>query len=131
MSWAQKINNKIYFAGLALNIGVAWFFSDGDFRTFTWLMVMLLTTVFSHYFNIKGMLQLIGQRIQGKRTLGHWQMLGHFGLKLILLIIGLVCLMVFIPNKVLQGLILYIFQLIILVLSIKNIGKFYKKGSSS
>ncbi|MFA5582653.1 MAG: hypothetical protein WDA09_00430, partial [Bacteriovoracaceae bacterium] len=70
MSWAQKINNKIYFAGLALNIGVAWFFSDGDFRTFTWLMVMLLTTVFSHYFNIKGMLQLIGQRIQGKRTLG-------------------------------------------------------------
>lgn len=131
MSWSQKINNKIYLAGLVINTGLAWFFSEGNLAVFGWLMVMLVTTVLSQYFNIQGMSKLIGQRVERKHGLSTGEMLGHFALKLILLITGLICLMLFIPHKVLPGLILYIFQLIILALSIKNIGKFYKKGSTS
>lgn len=131
MSWAQKISSKIYLAGSVVNTGIAWFFSEGDLKIFGWLVLMLLTTMLSHYFNIQGMSKLIGLRVERKQGLSSVEMLSHFALKLILLIAGLVCLMIFIPTKVLAGLILYIFQLIILALSIKNIGKFYKKGSSS
>lgn len=131
MSWTKKINNKIYLSGLIVNLAIAWYFADGFNKEFIWLTVMITCTACSHYFNIKGMGQIVAQRVERKQGLGGGQMLTHFALKLLLLIIGLVCLMVFIPHKVPQGLILYIFQLIILALSIKNIGKFFKKGSSS
>lgn len=131
MSWTKKINNKIYLSGLIINLVIAYYFADGSPKNFIWLSVLVLSVAMSHYFNIKGMGQFIVQRVDKKQGLSSGQMLGHFALKLFLLIMGLVCLMVFIPAKVPQGLILYIFQLIILALSIKNIGKFYKKGSSS
>lgn len=131
MSWNAKINSKIYIAGVLANIALAWFFSGGEIDVFTSLLIMIITTVVSQYFNIRGMSQLITGRVERKQSFSSAHMLGHFALKIFFLIIGLVCLMVFTPDKVLQGLILYIFQLIILTLSIKNIGKFFKKGSSS
>lgn len=131
MSWNAKINSKIYIAGVLANIALAWFFSGGEIDVFTSLLIMIITTVVSQYFNIRGMSQLIAGRVERKQSFSPAQMLGHFALKIFFLIIGLICLMVFTPDKVLQGLILYIFQLIILTLSIKNIGKFFKKGSSS
>ena len=113
------------------NIALAWFFSGGEIDVFTSLLIMIITTVVSQYFNIRGLSQLIAGRVERKQRFSSAQMLGHFALKIFFLIIGLICLMIFTPDKVLQGLILYIFQLIILTLSIKNIGKFFKKGSSS
>lgn len=131
MSWNAKINSKIYIVGVILNVCLAGFFSGGELDVFTSLMIMIITTVVSQYFNIRGMGQLIVARVERKQSFSSSQMLFHFALKMFFLILGLVCLMVFTPDKVLQGLILYIFQLIILALSIKNIGKFFKKGSSS
>lgn len=131
MSWVQRINSKTYIVGSLLNVGLAWYFSDSNVTVFAWLCFLVFTTALSHYFNIRGMSKLIAHRVERKQSLGSGQMLTFLALKLILLIIGLICLMVFTPHKVLQGLILYIFQLIILSLSIKNIGKFFKKGSTS
>ncbi|MFA7613683.1 MAG: hypothetical protein WCY48_05550 [Candidatus Caldatribacteriota bacterium] len=131
MSWAQRINSKIYVLGTVINLGFAWYFSGSELDVYGWLALLIVTIALSHFFNIRGMNRLIDQRVERKQSLGGSQMLGYFALKLVLLIIGLVCLMVFIPSKVPQGLILYIFQLIILALSIKNIGKYFKKGSTS
>jgi len=55
---------------------------------------------------------------------------GQIGLKFSLLGAIFYYLIVHARHVVAQGLLLYTFQLIILVLSIKNIGAFLKKGSS-
>lgn len=128
MSWVTKIDNKKYLAGTFINLSFAVYAGLPSLAKAWWLSFVSLSAVLNHYFTVRALSQLIENRIETGHKHGKATLFMSLLLKTIFLASGFICLLVFCPDKVLQGLLIYIFQLIILALSIKNIGNFYKKG---
>ena len=129
MFWTERIDAKKYALGTAINLAFALWSGWPSVVFCSWLVFLIITIALNHYFTIRVFTQLIAARSQPKASNTK---LGIFlALKMLTLFAGFVCLLVFVRDKVLHGMLLYIFQLIILFLSIKNIGQFIKKGPST
>jgi hypothetical protein len=128
MSWQKKINSKSYFLGTAINLAFAMYSGQPSLKDVLSLVLMVLCAVGNHIFMVYALSSLIESQMYGSDAPDKKKLFGSIIGKIVILMIGFICLITFSPNKVLQALTLYIFQLIILTLSIKNIGKFFKKG---
>ena len=129
MSWQKKINNKSYLAGTAINLAFAVFFGLPALIDVASLVLMVFCSVGNHVFMVYAINALIESQLSGGNAVNKKKLFGSIVGKTLFLVLGFICLIKYSPGKVLQALSLYIFQLIILALSIKNIGKFFKKGS--
>lgn len=130
MSWSKKIDNKKYAFGSFINLLIALFFSYPNSSNMFWLAFVVAASIANHYATVMVFSRLIESRTLGNDTeINKAKMAFHLFLKAASLIVAFICLVKFARNMVLQGLAIYIFQLIILCLSIKNIGSFLKKGS--
>lgn len=93
------------------------------------MVYLVISAILNQYFTVKVLSRLVENKsvIDDKRS--KLKLFLYLLFKMFFLASGFICLLVYARDKVLQGLTIYIFQLIILGLSIKNIGKFFKKGS--
>lgn len=130
MSWAKKVNNTKYLTGTFINLLFALLFSYPEQNSMFWLAFVVAASVINHYATIMVFSRLIDSRTRGNDPVNKKKLAFHLFLKAASLITAFACLVKFSRNMVLQGVALYIFQLIILSLSIKNIGQLLKKGSS-
>jgi hypothetical protein len=128
MFWQKKINSKSYLIGTAINVAFAVYFGLPELKDVLSLALMVLCSVGNHIFMVYALSSLIESQLYDGDAPNKKKLFGSIVGKTLFLVLGFVCLIKFSPNKVLQALSLYIFQLIILALSIKNIGKFFKKG---
>lgn len=129
MAWTKKINSRNYGVGTVINLGFALYAGFPVVLNMWWLSFVVITAIFNQYFTIKALSGMVEEGIaSGRKGL---KIIFYTVFKMGFLISGFACLMMFAPDKVLQGIMVYIFQLIILGLSIKNIGKFFKKGSDT
>jgi hypothetical protein len=127
MGWLKKINSRYYALGTAINLVFAIYAGQPSWKTSWWVSFVVISAVFNQYFTIKALSGLVEE---GLASAGRGaKILFYMVFKMAFLVSGFACLMIFASDKVLQGVVVYIFQLIILGLSIKNIGKFFKKGS--
>lgn len=129
MSWSKKIDKRKYAAGTLVNIAFAVFFSYPNWSGTFWLIVVVAASITNHYATVMVFTRLIESRLISNDTeINRKKLVFYLFLKVASLIMAFICLVKFARNMVLQGLAIYIFQLIILCLSIKNIGSFFKKG---
>lgn len=131
MSWAKRIDNRNYTIGTAANIGIAVFLGLPSLSSVLTLVYVVIGAFLNQYYTIKVFERLIKRSEFTDSAPGKGPLFIHIFLKIFFLISAFVCLMVFNRDKVLYGLLGYTFQLIILFLSIKNIGQFFKKGTPS
>ncbi len=129
MSWSKKINSKNYAIGSVANIGAAAIFGYPDFRSVLWLVVVLVGAVINHYSSV----YVVGTLIEAQKTdvnapINKKKLSFFLVLKIASLIIAFALLVSFARPLVPYGILIYIFQLIILGLSIKNIEHLIKKG---
>lgn len=127
MAWARRINNRNYAVGTTINLAFAIYAGLPNYMSAWWLTFLILSAVLNHYFTVKALSGLVEQKASS--AAGGMKILFYMVFKMAFLIAGFACLLIFARDKVPHGLVIYIFQLIILGLSIKNIGKFFKKGS--
>src|SRR5688500_11042231 len=128
MSWAKKIDNKKYVTGSVINLLIALFFTFPHPQNMFWLCFVVIASIVNHFATIMIFSSLFQSRLGGEGAVGKKKLAFYFFLKMASLITAFICLVSFARNMVLQGLAIYIFQLIILFLSIKNIGQLLKKG---
>ncbi len=131
MSWTERINNERYLLGSALNLTLALYLGLPSWASAWWLSYVVIASFLNHYFAVKVFNRLFESRVKGAPPAQNKRLILHLFFKVLFLISAFVCLMVFNRDQVLQGVGIYIFQLIILSLSIKNIGQLLKKGSHS
>lgn len=129
MSWTEKIDNKKYITGTVVNLLFGIYVGWPGLASTIWMVITILSISFNHYYTIKVFAQLVQSRIN-QNTVSKKKLGLYLVLKTLSLFAAFLCLLIFNRDKVPQGLVLYIFQLIILFLSIKNIGQLFKKGPS-
>jgi hypothetical protein len=132
MEWSKKINNKKYIFGTLISLGLVFFVTKGAIPDVLYLMAVILGSVANQWLMF-AILGKILSSIMAEKKLTWLQKLTFWlqiALKFSLLGCIFYILIVHARHIVAQGLILYTFQLIILVLSIKNIAASLKKGSS-
>jgi hypothetical protein len=130
MDWSEKINNKKYIGGTLVSLSILAYTTRGVLPDTLYLLAVVLGSVINQWlmFVILGkvLLQISHeQKLSSTQRLTFWL---QIGLKFFLLGSIFYVLIVHARHLVAQGLILYTFQLIILVLSIKNIASSIKKG---
>lgn len=129
MSWAKKINSKTYAIGTAANVIVAGILGWPEIKNIAWLLVVLLGAVLNHYSSVYVVGTLIETQLSDNNApVNKKKMTFFLVMKIASLIIAFALLVSYARELVPHGIMLYIFQLIILGLSIKNIEHFIKKG---
>lgn len=131
MFWLEKIDNKKYIFGSLVNLGLSLYAGWPDAVVSWWLAYMVIGAALNHFFTI----QVFGRLVESQKRTGSaatkTKLLFNLVFKVFFLLSAFLGLLLFARGKVLHGLVIYIFQLIILFLSIKNIGQLLKKGSPS
>jgi hypothetical protein len=120
MFWQKKINSKSYVAGTCINLAFALFFGLPELKDALSLVLMVLCSVGNHIFMVYALNSLIESQLYDGDAVNKKKLFGSIVGKTLFLVVGFVCLIKFSPNKVLQALSLYIFQLIILGLKVLN-----------
>lgn len=129
MSWAKKINSKTYATGTAANVVAAGIFGWPEINSAIWLLVVLLGSVINHYSSVYVVSSLIEAQISDRDAPINKKKLTFFlVLKIVSVILAFALLVTYARPLVPYGIVIFIFQLIILGLSIKNIGNLIKKG---
>lgn len=129
MSWAKKINSKTYVIGTTANAAVAGILGWPELSHILWLLVVLLGAVINHYSSVYVVGTLIESQTSGNNApVNKGKMAFYLLMKIASLIVAFALLVNYARNLVPHGIMLYIFQLIILGLSIKNIEHLIKKG---
>lgn len=129
MSWSKKINSKTYAIGSAANIVVASIFGYPEISSIVWLVVVLVGAVVNQYSSVYVVGTLIeAQKADLNATLSKKKLVFFLVMKIASLIVAFALLVNFARALVPYGIMIYIFQLIILGLSIKNIEHLIKKG---
>lgn len=131
MEWSEKINNKKYFAGTIVAILLAVLGGKGFQLESLLLSLVVLASVINQWlmFVILGkLLKRMTTQLYKVSWFEQFVLWGQIFLKFALLGAVFYYLITHARHIVAHGLILYTFQLIILVLSIKNIGALIKKG---
>jgi len=129
MAWSKKINSSYYAFGTILNLGVSIYAGLPSKADAWWLSFVIISAVLNHFFTVQALSMLVVKTMKEQVT-STAKILFYLVFKTFFLASGFVCLLLFVPDKVLHGVMIYIFQLIILGLSIKNIGMLIKKGTS-
>ena len=135
MEWLRKINKKKYLLGTLINLIWIWFLLMGNFTATLLLSILVLCTIMNQvlligivYRAYKNILALPDPN-EGSVLAKTISFLVAAILKLVVIIVPFWMITDFDRNLVLHGLILYTFQLIIFVLSIKKDTTFlYNKG---
>ncbi len=131
MFWSKKINTKIYVIGSMVNLAIAAIFSYPDLTAILWLAGVQLGAIINHYSSVYVISSLIEAQMTDRAAPVDKKKLTFFlVLKIASLILAFALLVSYARNLVPKGIMLYIFQLIILGLSIKNIEHLIKKGPS-
>ncbi|MFL5784442.1 MAG: hypothetical protein ACJ76H_07540 [Bacteriovoracaceae bacterium] len=129
MYWSKKIKNKNYAIGTATNAVVAIIFGYPDVKSILWLLVVLLGAIINHYSTVYVVSALIESQLsQRGKKISKKKLVFYFVLKVLSLFLAFGLLISFARPMVIHGVVLYIFQLIILGLSIKNTEHFIQKG---
>jgi hypothetical protein len=129
MYWSKKIKNKTYAIGTATNVVVAIIFGYPDVKSILWLLVVLLGAIINHYSSIYVVSGLFESQLsQRSKPVSKKKLVLYLVLKVLSLFLAFGLLIAYARSMVIQGVVLYIFQLIILGLSIKNTEHFIKKG---
>ena len=131
MFWAKKVDSKKYLAGSVINLGFAFYSGWPDLVACFCLAYMIIGAALNHFFTIQVFGRLVEDRINQSGDAQKGKLGLNIVLKIFFLLSAFLILLTFARQKILQGLIMYIFQLIILFLSIKNIGLLIKKGPSA
>ncbi len=133
MGWSENVSNKKYFAGSLVALFYALYFGRDSAVEAALLVGMIVASGLSHWimFIILGKFLLNMTESRGASDrFSRVVLWGQVTLKFSVMIIMIFLLVTWGRHLVSHGLILYTFQLIILILSIKNIHAFLKKGSS-
>ena len=130
MFWFEKVNNKKYLSGSLVNLSFAFYAGWPDASIIWWLSYMVIGSALSHFFTIQVFGRLVQNQIDTGSTAKKGKLLVNIFMKGFFLFSSFIFLLTFARARVLHGLLMYIFQLIILFLSIKNIGQLLKKGST-
>ncbi len=129
MSWAKKVNSKTYAIGTLANVAATAILGWPEIRSILWLLVVIFGAIVNHYSSVYVVGSLIEAQISDRDAPINKRKLSFFlVLKIASLILAFALLVSYARHLVPQGIIIYIFQLIILGLSIKNIEHFLKKG---
>lgn len=129
MSWAKKINSKTYVIGTGANALVAVIFGWPEIMNIVWLLVVLLGAVINHYSSVYVVATLIETQLSDSNAPVNKKKMAFFlVMKIASLLVAFALLVNYARSLVPHGIMLYIFQLIILGLSIKNIEHLIKKG---
>lgn len=115
----NKFSYLKYIFGTLLNIGFVAAFYWGNLLVIKTSIVVILTSIVNHVFLLKSISMLLSQT-SGKAEKQNFKILIYFILKTITLGLGMFIAMKYIPQHMHMAIILYIFQLIILALSIKR-----------
>ena len=133
MDWSEKIDNKKYFGGTFIAVVFAVYAGRSAVLDASLLLGIIAASVLNQWLTFK----VLGKLLRGMNELpsksGRSQRLvlwGQITLKFSVLGVMFYFLITHARYLAAQGLLLYTFQLIILILSIKNISAFLKKGSS-
>jgi hypothetical protein len=128
MSWVKKVDSKKYLFGSLINLGFGLYSGWPEVHSSLWLSYMVIGAALNHFFTISVFSRLVESQKNPERAARKGKLILHIILKFFFLISAFIGLLTFARHKVIQGLLMYIFQLIILFLSIKNIGLLIKKG---
>lgn len=131
MDLKNRISLKKYSFGTAIGTGFALYSGEGDLVKTVALVNIIAASVLNHYlwFALLGkMVRKLSSPTKDKvgrlgfilQILGKWLVLG----------LSFYLASQYARDKIAHALILFTFQLIILVLSIKNISSYFEKGSS-
>jgi len=131
MDWSTKIDNKKYGLGTLIALLVTAFVTKGKLPDAIYLLTVTMGSVLNQWLMFLIFGKVFNNITQNtKFTFQQKIILGlQVALKFIMLGSLFYLLIVHARHVVAQGLILYTFQLIILILSIKNITASMKKGS--
>jgi hypothetical protein len=133
MDWSEKIENKKYIGGTLVSVVIATTLTKAETRDAIVLVGVILCSALNQWlmFLILGkLLKQMTEESVRPNLITRAKLWLQVALKFSLLGGVFYYLISYSRHLVAHGLILYTFQLIILVLSIKNIGAFIKKGSS-
>ncbi len=131
MGWTEKIDSKKYAIGSLVNIGFAIYAGRENIIYASCLSYIVIASVLNHIFMVLAFSKLINalkhedQESSGKRNK---KIMASLIAKVLILISAFVLLLKYAEPVILHGMLCYVFQLIILGLSIKNIETFFKKG---
>ncbi len=114
----KKINFQLYFVLSMLNLLICSYANSREFKNFFFLLILFFTTIVNHFFLARG-IELVLRPSPTQKNKGFWISFYFLG-KTILLAAVLYYLLTYHRDLVFFLIILYIFQLIILVLSIKK-----------
>ncbi len=131
MGWTEKIDSKKYAIGSLVNIGFAIYAGRENFIYASSLTYIVIASVLNHLFMVIAFTKLIqamkNEDIDSANKRNRKIMLYLVG-KVLILISAFVVLLKYAEPVILHGMLCYVFQLIILGLSIKNMETFFKKG---
>lgn len=131
MGWTEKIDSKKYAIGSLVNIGFAVYAGRENFIYASSLIYIVIASVLNHLFMVIAFTKLIqamkNEDIDSANKRNRKIMLYLVG-KVLILISAFVVLLKYAEPVILHGMLCYVFQLIILGLSIKNMETFFKKG---
>lgn len=133
MEWSEKIDNKKYFLGTIAAVVIGLFAAKGSLFNSLLLLIVIAGSVLNQWLMFVILGKLLSRMTAEARDLSLTEKLTlwiQIALKFSILGAIFYYLILYARHIVAQGLLLYTFQLIILILSIKNIGDFINKGSS-
>lgn len=131
MAWTEKIDNKKYVIGSLINIGFAFYGGRDNYVFAASLIFVVVASILNHVFMVLAFTKLIkAMKDEDTDSSGKRNRKIMFSLmaKVLILIAAFVVLLKYAEPVILHGMLCYVFQLIILGLSIKNMETFYKKG---
>jgi hypothetical protein len=131
MDWSKKIDKRRYVMGTLLLLGVAIYMAKARFPDATYLLLVTIGSALNQYLMFLILGKVLKQTSKNQKLSPNQKSMFWFQISLKFILLGTVfyVLIVYARHMVAQGLILYTFQLIILILSIKNIADSMKKGS--
>jgi hypothetical protein len=131
MEWSKKIDNRKYVTGTMFALGIIAYVTRGRYPDVLFLLIVTLGSALNQWLMFVILGKIFKQITENKKISLYQKFLFWFQIALKFFLLGSIfyALIVHARHVVAQGLILYTFQLIILVLSIKNIADSMKKGS--
>jgi hypothetical protein len=133
MDWSEKIDNKKYWLGTVAAVVIGLFAAKWNIADAVILLTVIGGSVLNQWLMFVILGKLLSRMSDEARQLSLTEKLTlwiQVALKFSILGAIFYYLILYARHVVAQGLLLYTFQLIILILSIKNIGDFINKGSS-
>lgn len=131
MAWTEKIDNKKYVIGSLVNASFAIYAGRNNFVYAASLVYIIVASILNHVFMVLAFAKLIKvMKDEDTESSGKRNRKIMFSLiaKVLVLISAFVVLLKYAEPMILHGMLCYVFQLIILGLSIKNMETFFKKG---